>query len=1161
MKSLAFNVLTTPDKESGLSCLQSACIEGDVDTVSAILNSSPDKLDSAIALSVKIGHNSSHFAGKSILTALRQQDSVKHKQVSGLVEKVTKHFQSQSLLDLAARKGNIEHLRRLLDIGEHVNFLLPVEPDKQSVFRESKRQTPLMLAARFNESDVVEFLVKAGASLEMQDDYGSTPFHYAAMGGKTENILRLIELGSNILIQNNYDASAIHLAATNGHTEAVSVLLEHGANNGANVNECDEERRFPIHAAAFGDYTEVVKFLLQSGGDLSVETYSEETVLHFTTRLDLVSFLVEQGADIHARDGRGQTPLHIAAAKGQSDTWVFSLVLCFDGGHAAAAKALIDRGCDCKLTNKEYPSKSLEADLLQKAASQGLIDVLQLLLDRGVCVDAVSSCGETPLMAAAGAGQCDMVDFLLDRGANINGCDATTAANGKSSCPDLDDSQYLQDSDNEEDDGYHMRISPRKGTTPLYCALAAGQGKVAKGLIERGADTSDSSDQTDSLAQLAANHGLSDILGLLSNEENFHFDHFGDGETLLTLAASRGDIQAVTFLLQKGVDVNAKNLSGDTALCCVLRRCLMRPSAMEIVKLLVSFGADINAMNDRSKTPLQIAVEINFDNAAELLLELGCETKVKDINSNSPLHFSAQNKNGKLTKMLLQYGADATVQEYSCGRTALHVAVNYNSVDTATVLLDHGVDMDVTDKLGHTPLAVALNCGYFPMVQLLAQQGSNVHAKDTCVKTPLSIAVEKFSSEEDDSTAVVKTLLDHGSSVNVTDQYGRAPIHYLSSDATRELCDLLLDNGTSINLPDSNGETPLHFAASVGNTACTEWLLQHGANVGALDRESRTPLHAAASYGGSVELLIQHGANVHLADNKGWLPLHFAAAGRRFDSALVLVQNGADVTAIDKKVRGALRLAARSGCGELVEFLTSHGSDINAKDFAGRPAVLHARDEFIWRPVLQERDEIFIVCNFLEVYVNNGGDIHAIDVVTGRTTLHFAAVFNSLAILDNLLNQGLDLEARDKNGETPLHRAAAGGTPEMIERLVDRGADLSAINNRGQTPLLVSLAAQDSMKGPMLLLKRGSNVQVADKDCNTALHFAVQEPILVKLIIQNAGDAINVNAVNVHGCTALHQAAYKVSEFSEEAVDTVRALLKAGAMFIVAIIKEIRLFT
>lgn len=96
-----------PDNESGLSCLQSACVKGDTETVYAILNNSPDKLDSAIALSLKTGENVCSFNSQSILTALGALDSENHKQISNLVEKVAKDFQSQSLLHIAAKKGTL----------------------------------------------------------------------------------------------------------------------------------------------------------------------------------------------------------------------------------------------------------------------------------------------------------------------------------------------------------------------------------------------------------------------------------------------------------------------------------------------------------------------------------------------------------------------------------------------------------------------------------------------------------------------------------------------------------------------------------------------------------------------------------------------------------------------------------------------------------------------------------------------------------------------------------------------------------------------------------------------------------------------------------------------------------------------------------------------
>ena len=1163
---MAFNALTTPDKEIDVSCLQAACIKGDIETVNAILNYSPDKLDSAIAVNVKIGHKSPYFPGKSILTVLRQKDSTAHKQLSNLVENVTKHFQCQSLVHLAARKGNTEHLRRLLYCGEHVDS---VSPDLIG-----NRETPLMMAARFNDVEVVEYLVERGASLDVQDAEGFAAIHHAVMGGKISNILRLIEFGANHLKGSDENKFPVHLAADQGHTNVIRLLVEHGADvkkvddygmtplmyaarnghletikfllkNGCSLHRSDGEGTLPVHFAAQGDHVDVVKFIAKNGGSALAKTNDNQTVLHYATRLDLVRFLVENGADIHARDCEGKTPLHAAAAKGQTDTvnyflnqgadinacddYGFSAVYnALEEGHATVAKVLIDKGCHVKLT-KNRAMCITPGRLLTMAASKGLTDIIELLLQRGLQVNAIDD-GETPLITAVRAGHCATVAFLLDQGANINGDEVTMPASENHNFSGHGDSE----SDDSGGEGYSL---PRR--SPLYCALEVGQGEVAKLLIKRGADTSNIKDGTNSLAQHAAEHGLSDILELLGGKDNFHFDKVIDGgDTLLASAAGRGDVDSLRFLLQNGANVNAKNLSGDTALTAVFQYHLERRLVLETVKLLLSFGADINAENFRSETPLKLACLMNFDQAAELLLELGCKTRNED--SYTPMHHAAEHNNGKLVEMLIQCGADANVKDDLNAMTPLHLAATVNSVIAAQVLLKNGVDKEVVNKLGETPLSIAASRGNLPMVQLLIESGSNVHTKDKSGKTPLIRAVERLRYEAYESTVLelVQILLDQGSSVNATDLYGRCPIHYVSRNTTGEFFDLLLRHGACVNLPDENRETPLHFAATAGNTSCIERLLEHEASVGALDVRNRTALHAAAYEGhsSSVELLIQHDADFHLADNMGWLPINFAAVRGHVDVVRLLVENGSEVAAVDKKGRSALHLAAKGRCIELVEFLIHHGADINARDLCGQ-TVLGALDEYSlsrgnW--------------NFVQTYLDSGGDPYAVDGLTGKSVLHIAAAYNFVATLDNLVNQGLEIEARDKCGNTPLHRAAENRAKEMIQGLVERGANLSALNNKGLTPLLISLISSkwtggfrgSVEEGPEYLLKHGSSVYARDRNRNTALHFAVRYPILLKEIIKIGGD---VNAINKHGSTPLHKAACEYS------ADAARVLLKAGA--------------
>lgn len=171
--------------------------------------------------------------------------------------------------------------------------------------------------------------------------------------------------------------------------------------------------------------------------------------------------------------------------------------------------------------------------------------------------------------------------------------------------------------------------------------------------------------------------------------------------------------QSIKFLLRKGVDVNAKNLLGETALSNAITY-RESPHVIEIVKILIAFGADINSKNHESETPLQIACGIDFHQAAEVLLELGCEVKTKNLESYSPLHYAARNNIGKLAEMLLQYGADASIKTDEDEMTPLHLAVVYGSFHAAQVLLEHGVYVEATNKVGKTPLAVAAKWKDFP---------------------------------------------------------------------------------------------------------------------------------------------------------------------------------------------------------------------------------------------------------------------------------------------------------------------------------------------------------------------------------------------------------------------------------------------------------------
>ena len=377
----------------------------------------------------------------------------------------------------------------------------------------------------------------------------------------------------------------------------------------------------PLHHAAQGDHTDVVKFLVGRSGNVTAKTSYWNSLLHLTSCLELVMFLVEQGADLHARNCINRTPLHVAAGRGQLDTVNYllnqgadinsrdqcgfsALTVAIEGCHAAIAEALIERGCDLSLTNEQDPEG---ADILALNARKGLANVIKLLLAKGFSVDTIGKEGKTPLMVAAGAENYETVEFLLDHGADIN---ATAHIVKRKS--------YDSDSKEEGEDGA-IRTKQIRVVTPLVCALGTEHNDVAELLMKRGAETT-------SPAQLAG-------------DDNIHLKNAEQGQGLLISAICRENLDFARFLLlRKGVDVNGRDSSGNTALCCALQFMKRPQLIMEMCKFLIAFGADINMKGIGSNSPLLIATELNIDNLAELLLELGCETQVGNDNSLSPVH-------------------------------------------------------------------------------------------------------------------------------------------------------------------------------------------------------------------------------------------------------------------------------------------------------------------------------------------------------------------------------------------------------------------------------------------------------------------------------------------------------------------------------------------
>lgn len=266
--------------------------------------------------------------------------------------------------------------------------------------------------------DIVMQLVTGGCPVNVTDALGKTFLHYAAQEGSEACISFLITLGVAINAQDTYGSTPLLLAVENNHKKAVeSLLLQNSETYLAEYRKYEYGTRpgvAPLHAAVKRGYTDIVIALLDYGADANLpswvfythhyyelETY---TPLHFAAKsgnAQIAKLLIEKGADVNARSrSTGITPLMLAIRH----------------NHRAVIDVLIFHKADismaCGLEGGSSP--------LHVAVKFGFIDIVEILLNNGADINAITELHSTPLYLSEKYGHEEISKLLTSQGAIIN---------------------------------------------------------------------------------------------------------------------------------------------------------------------------------------------------------------------------------------------------------------------------------------------------------------------------------------------------------------------------------------------------------------------------------------------------------------------------------------------------------------------------------------------------------------------------------------------------------------------------------------------------------------------------------------------------------------------------------------------------------------------
>ena len=349
------------------------------------------------------------------------------------------------------------------------------------------------------------------------------------------------------------------------------------------------------------------------------------------------------------------------------------------------------------------------------------------------------------------------------------------------------------------------------------------------------------------------------------------------------------------------------------------------------LKSTLGIVRDINFMDDTGATALHKAASGGYNNIVQLLLSKGASIEATDKDNHSPLHLAAWNGHISTMELLLSKGASIAKRASIAvmmhdNDTPLHCAAWYGHTSTVELLLSKGTSIEATDKYNDTPLHSAARRGNNSTVELLLSKGASIEAMNSFNDTPLHCAAQ------DSHTSTVELLLSKGASIEATNNFNDTPLHLATWYGHTSTVELLLSKGASIVATNKDNDTPLHLATWYGHTSTVELLLSKGASIEAMNKDNNTPLHRAAWNGhtSTVELLLSKGASIKATNNNNNTPLHFAARYGHTSTVEILLSKGASIEAVDKYNDTPLHLAADDGHTSTVELLLSKGASIEA---------------------------------------------------------------------------------------------------------------------------------------------------------------------------------------------------------------------------------------
>nr|XP_054753709.1 serine/threonine-protein phosphatase 6 regulatory ankyrin repeat subunit B-like [Lytechinus pictus] len=656
---------------------------------------------------------------------------------------------------------------------------------------------------------------------------------------------------SNINVRNSQGLTPLHQAVINGNVEGVRELL---SRKDIDINAEDRRHRTPLIIACENNQTDIALKLIKHKADLTVWDENFDTPLHIALRKGnriVADRMIDRAmAKGHLMElvtepnWNWVAPIHEAARVGHTD--LIRKFLDEDlkvEKHDEIEKHDFGNGPHDDRNNVLGLRGENDDSLLHIASSNGHVDLVELLVQRGAKIDSSNWDLRTPLHLSCIANQRAVVEYLVEKKANLEKTDVD----------------------------YH---------TPLQVAANAESFDVIIALLDRyynskGLTQSTTKDNHDTVTIVSeggkSSTGFADgnELNVIEEEDDVTVIDGGHDDRVDERDGIEGSLMDITD--QANDDVN-----GDSS---TVQEGLDKDKSMAADEMVddVKENQGIDADEDGGVDPVVEQHEpttpgvvddktsiatFNVEQVPEPVAQTISEEKEESLAEF--IEWVVIEDRAKVLKLLLRYKSKLNdVRDDDIKKYMRHAAMNGHT-ETLGVLIRWKPDVvDFYDDDGKTPLHHAAEHGHDGVVQELTKASASVNATTI---GPVKVGYNNHINADD--------VMDNTRSSKMAHE--RTALHLAAMNGFTKPVRSLIKAGADINFPDKHGVTPLHLACIGGHLDALKQLVGYDVDLLSRDHRGRNCMEYATDGGNEnvAYYLLSHRDWKQIMSSSSWDEYH-----------------------------------------------------------------------------------------------------------------------------------------------------------------------------------------------------------------------------------------------------------------------------------------------